>query len=180
MPTVTLANSQYPVFADAEKADYHLAGDVSRAASWATRNAEAKARGLISATRLLLTLPWCDTPPDPSAAAADIPDVVQEVTAELAADLLAKPRLFADASGSSNVKSAKAGSAQVEFFAPVEGGPPLPRALWDRLSVAGLVCLVTDGGTVLEGPFPTGTYDGVRPLEGRYPNEWYLAAMDYD
>jgi hypothetical protein len=105
--------------------------------------------------------------------------VVKEVTAMLAADLLAKPKLFADASGNTNVKSVKAGSASVDFFSPVVGGPPLPRALWDMLLNADLVCLAS-GGSVNDGPFVSGAASGCRPLYGRQPWDWPVAAADYD
>lgn len=180
MADVTIGATTYKAFEDVAGADLHLAADVARAASWALKSDDAKGRGLVSATRMLLALPWCDTAPDPATDPA--PDVVQEVTAELASDLLDKPKLFADATGNSNVKSAKAGSAQVEFFAPVEGGPPLPRALWDRLVAAGLVCLNSAGDldVTLDGAQPFGTCDGVRPLGGRHPWEWPITAVDYD
>ena len=164
MPTVDIGSSTYPAFIDQDGADEFLAGDVARAVGWALRNPDAKNRGIVSATRLLLSMPWCEAAPDPNDA---VPAVLAEVTAMLAADLVAKPKLFADASGSSNVKTAKAGSAQVEFFAPVEGGPPIPRALWDLLVRAGLLCLPDRGGAV-GGAYFTGTSDGCRPFEGRY------------
>lgn len=180
MADVTIGAVTYSAFEDVAGADEYLGGDVARAVTWAARNADAKGRGLVSATRMLLALPWCGTPPDPATDPA--PDLVQQITAELAADLLAKPRLFADASGDSNVKSAKAGSAQVEFFAPVDGGPPLPRAMWDRLVAAGLVCLNSAGDldVTLDGAQAFGTCEGVRPLGGRYPWDWPITSVDFD
>lgn len=96
----------------------------------------------------------------------------------LAADLLAKPKLFADASGSSNVKSVNAKGVSVEFFSPVAGGPPLPLALWDMLVAAGLVGLESDDEAYgAPEAFGTGCY---RPLWGRYPWDFQIAAEDYD
>lgn len=177
MAEVDVGSNTYDSFADIDYADEYLAADILRAASWAALSLEAKGRALVSATRAMLALPWCDTTPDPTEAqAAPIP----EVTTMLAADLAANPKLFADASGDSNVKRAKAGSAEVEFFSPIEGGPPLPRALWDRLLAAGLVCLgVGDSDPTLDGAVPHGTSDGCRPLGGRAPWEWYWAEDDY-
>jgi hypothetical protein len=179
MVKVTIGDPEveYDSFISVEDATTFLVGDVARAAGWALRNADAKARGLVSATRMLIGLPWCDGVPDLDAA----PAVVQEVTAMLAADLLAKPRLFADATGNSNVKSVKAGSASVEFFSPVAGGAPIPRALWDMLLAADLVCLTDDLDEALtDGPFVSGISDGCRPLYGRYPWDWPVAEADYD
>lgn len=180
MVAITLGGNNYDSFISEADATIYLAGDIIRAAPWALLAADAQRRALISATRLLMTMPWCDvdSPPDPSGDAASIDDTVEEVCAMLAADLAAKPKLFADASGNSNVKSAKAGSAQVEFFSPVEGGPPIPRSLWDRLNAAGLVCL---GSTsAIDGPTVSGICDDARPLWGRYPWDWPVAAADYD
>jgi hypothetical protein len=170
MADVDIGTETYQAFIELDDADTYLAGDVARATGWALLNPDAKGRALVSATRMLLALPFCEAAPDP---------VLQDVTAMLAADLAAKPRLFADASGNSNVKSAKAGSASVEFFSPVDGGPPLPRALWNRLLAAGLVCLGSDTSG-LDGALVSGISGGCRPLGGRLPWDWPLAAQDYD
>lgn len=176
MAKVQIGAAEYDSFETVAAASTYLAADVVRAAGWALRNPDTQARGLISATRMLFALPWCDEAPGFD----DAPAVVKAVTAMLAADLLAKPRLFADATGNSNVKTVKAGSAQVEFFAPVAGGAPLPLALWNRLLAAGLVCLGRDTGTENDGPFVSGLSDGCRPLGGRLPWDWPIAAEDYD
>ena len=164
---VTIGEHEFDALTTVEKASAYLAGDVARATAWALRNEPAQARGIVSATRLMLGLPWCEgKAPDPEADTQ--PAAIEEVAAMLAADLLAKPRLFADASGSSNVKSAKAGSAQVEFFAPVEGGPMIPMALWRQLLNAGLVCTGASDDGALAGAYVSGASDGCRPWEGRY------------
>jgi hypothetical protein len=175
MASIDVGDFTFDAFVDVDFADEFLTGDVARAVTWAAKNDDAKGRGIVSATRMLLALPWCDAVPTFD----DPPAVVKEVTAMLAADLLAKPKLFSDASGNTNVKSVKAGSASVDFFFPVVGGPPLPRALWDMLISADLVCLAS-GGSVNDGPFVSGASDGCRPLGGRYPWDWPVAAADYD
>jgi hypothetical protein len=179
MAVITIGANNYDSFISVADADVYLAADISRGAAWLALSDDPKARGLISATRMLLALTWCDTAPDP--ADDDAPQVVQDVTAMLAADLVAKPKLFADASANSNVKRAKGDTAEVEFFSPVSGAPPLPLALWNRLLAAGLVCLGTiDDDVTLDGAIPTGTSDCIRPLSGRYPWDWPIAAGDYD
>lgn len=175
MVKITLGGNDYDSFTDVAAATIYLAGDVVRAAGWATKTPEAQSRGLISATRQLLALPWCEAPPAFDA----VPPVVAEVTAMLASDLLTKPKLFLDATGNSNVKVAKAGSASVEFFRPVDGGPPLPKQLWDLLNQAGLMCLGSSSAA-LDGAYVSGISDGCRPLAGRYPWDWPIAAGDYD
>lgn len=179
MATVTINTVEYEGFSTVAAADTFLAADVVRALPWAALSADQKGRALISATRLMLQLPWCVTAPDPLVVQSE---PVPSVNAMLAADIAAKPKLFADASGDSNVKSVKAGSAEVEFFSPVDGGPPLPRALWNRLLAADLVCLngVSDIDVTLDGAQPFGTCGGPRPISGRYPFDWPIASEDYD
>lgn len=174
MATVDVGDEVFESFGDMFEADTYLTGDVLRAAGWLARTEDEKGRGLASATRMMLSLPWCDEPPTIEAA----PDLVKEISFMLAADLLAKPQLFRDASGDSNVKSAGAGSARVEFFRPVEGGPPIPVDLWNRLVRAGLVgCVDSDAS---DGAFVSGACGSVRPLGGRYPWEWATTEQDYD
>lgn len=182
MATISLGGHDYPAFTTRADATIYLAGDVSRAAGWALLADEAKDRAIISAARMLLALPACEgVVLDPQAVPAN--EVLAEVNAMLAADLAAKPKLFSDASGGSNIKSVKAGSAQVEFFSPVAGGPPIPLALWNRLLAANLVCLgTTTGEAVSDGAYVSGTMSGeeYRALGGRHPWDWPIAALDYD
>ena len=173
---VDVGSNTYEAFADQDTASEYLAGDVARADGWALLTADQQGRALVSATRMMLVLPWCADAPDP---AADPDPVVQEVAVMLAADLAADPKLFADASGNSNVKVVSAASGtSVEFFSPVSGGPPIPRALWDRLRKAGLVCL-DSGIDLMTGPMSLGTAE-CRPIGGRWPWDWPIAALDYD
>jgi hypothetical protein len=161
--TVTIGANTYKTLATIAFADIFLAGDVQRAVPWALKNADAKARGMVSATRKLIPLPWI-TPLDPD---ADQPEAVMEAASMLASDLAAKPKLAANSTGASNIKSAKAGSAQVEFFSPVEAGPPVSSEIWDLLVAAGLIgsAGISDGS--YEGAFVSGG-DCCRPYEGRY------------
>lgn len=177
MPMITLGGKDYPSFASVEFADDHLAADMVRAPVWDALDDDGKKRALITATRKMLTLPWCGTAPDPT---VDQDEPIPSVTAELAADLVANPDLAADASGNSNIKRAKAGSAEVEFFSPVDGNAPLPSALWGQLMAAGLMCPNGSGGDmILDGALPSGTCGGNRPLGGRYPWDWPIAEEDY-
>lgn len=176
MAQVDIGQETYGSFSSVDAADVYLAGDVMRSTGWALRDANAKGRGLVSATRLLLGLPW--VPPAPTVDAGDLPSVVVDITAELAADLLAKPTLLADASGNTNVKSAKAGSASVEFFRPVDNGPAIPRSMWDRLRAAGLVSAGAAGGNA--GAIVTGLNCGRRPYQGRPAWDYPVAAADHD
>jgi hypothetical protein len=170
---VDVGTETYDAFADVDFATTYLGGDVLRATVWALKDPDTQARGLVSATRLIQRLGWC-VDPAPLPDDADIPLVLQEATAMLAADLIAKPAQFADASGNSNIKSVKAGSAQVEFFSPIKGGPPLPRAVWDMLVNAGLVGCGFVGGEINGTPYISGTQGDCRPLGG-----WWASDDDW-
>lgn len=173
MAQVTVGSQTYPSFISLADADLYLGGDILRAVPWLAASPTDRSRALASATRLLSALLI-----DPEAAAAAPPIVLVEVTAMLAADLLAKPKLFADASGDSNIKSVKAGSAQVEFFAPVEGGPAIPLNYWRLLSRAGLVA--GDADISNAGAYVTGISGGRRPFCGRPAWDYPIAAEDYN
>jgi hypothetical protein len=182
-----IGSAEFQAYQDVAGATAFLAGDVARAAPWGLLNDDARGRGLVSATRLMRGLPWAGAAPDPAADPEDLPPEVAEVCAMLACDLATRPRLFADASGDSNVKVAKAGSASVEFFAPVAGGPLIPAALWRLLLSAGLVA-GTAAGAATRWPDDSpagGVYAGgrgCRPEQGRradYSREGY-AAEDTD
>lgn len=179
MAEITIGTSTYEAFTSVADADEYLLADIARAVAWEALTDDQKGRALVSATRMLLTMPWCDAAPDPAEVQAE---PIPSVTAMLAADLAASPDLFADASGSSNIKRAKAGSAEVEFFSPVDGAAPLPMALWNILLAADLMCpngTITDNPT-LDGAQPFGTCGGDRPLFGRNAWDWFLAEEDYD
>lgn len=129
MPEIVLNAFSYPSYATVAEADSYLAADVQRADDWAGTPPERKARALISATRLLGLQNWTAGAP-PSTEGTIDPRVVMAAIL-LAADVAGNPAL---ASGveNSNVKRVKAGSAEVEFFAPVKGGG-LPPALKEVL-----------------------------------------------
>ena len=179
MATITLGGNDYDSFTSRADASVYLAGDIARASGWALLNDDTKDRSLISATRMLLTLPWCDTAPDP-ADDAGTPQVVKDATAMLGADLGSKPKLFRDATGDSAVKLVKAGSAEVEFFHPITGGPPIPKDIWLLLLNAGLVCLSSSGSAVNDGLYVSGILGNCRPYEGRPAWDFPCAASDYD
>ena len=159
MAKVTIGDYQYDVLAGIPDASQYLAADVARAAPWALLTVPAQGRALVSATRLLLGAPWCGNVPDPTAAQ---PPAIIAATAMLAADMGAKPRLQANPGGASNVKMAKAGSAQVEFFAATTAtANPLPDEIWRVLLAAGLVgCTSTVDDTPNDAPFVSGVSCG--------------------
>ena len=127
MASVDIGPNTYSSFIDNDYADEYLAADVSRATTWAALAADDKGRAIVTATRLLLRQSWRDGPPSLDTP----PDEVQQSTALLAADVIAKPSLGDSGSTSSNVKAVGAGSARVEFFSPIAGTslPPAAFAL---------------------------------------------------
>ena len=154
MSIVTIGTYEFDAYVDVAFADQFLAGDAMRGPRWAPLNADAKGRGIVSATRAVVALDWCaGVAPDLAAP----PVVVQHVTALLAADIAAKPSLIADATGNSNIKRAKAGSAEVEFFNSVKGGPPLPLPLWNMLIADGLIGCGLADIEAAAGAITTGT-----------------------
>lgn len=122
MPIITITGTDYPTYITVADADKYLAVDVQRADLWASRTELQKQRGIVSATRFLQALTWASgeaplTTDDP------VLYPLAEATALLAADFLATPALASGGGTGSNVKRAKAGSAEVEFFRPVAGYP---------------------------------------------------------
>ena len=175
MASVDIGDYNYDVFADVDFADEYLAGDILRGPIWLVLPADQKPVALVSATRLLLRQSWRDGPPSFD----DPPLVVQQATAILAADMAAKPASVDSAGGGSNVKSVGAGSAKVEFFAPVSSTGDLPSSvlalLGDLLGSADDADAVPAGGTAYgsndcqHSRFDRTDYgmigDGIRPVD---------------
>lgn len=151
MPSVDIGAETYPAYADQDYADVFLLADARRSASWAARTPDTKGRGLVTATRLLQRQTgWTDGAPDIN----DPPEAVKEVTSMLADDILAKPLLGDDARQvGSNVKRAKGGPAEVEFFRAIPASTILPQYVIDLLLAAGLWSGSDsgDGGPVVSG-----------------------------
>jgi len=167
MATVTISGTDYPSYSSVADADLYLAADAMRAVAWAARSTDEKGRGLVTATRLLQGLTWCSgTSPD-----IDTPGAtVEAVTAQYAADILSDPELVTATGAPGEIKRAKAGSVEVEFFKNFDGTvSPVPTSLWNQLKAAGLVGCSSDDG--LAG----GEYSGARtwshfdPRCSRYP-----------
>lgn len=160
MAIVTIGSSTYDALADVAFADDFLAADAVRATAWMLRNSDAKGRGLVTATRILLSpaLGWCAGIPDIDAP----PLLVQQVAAKLAADGLAKASVFTNPSSAlpNGVKNAKAGSAQVEFFGPgaalLTVSTPIPADLYNELRAAGLVGCTDASDDVGDGAYVSG------------------------
>jgi hypothetical protein len=147
--TVTIGDNDYAVYADIDFADEYLGGDALRGPSWTLLDEDPdKGRALVTATRAFLRLPWADGLPSIETP----PEIVQQAAAMYAADIAAKPKLGDDGQAATNIKRVRAGPAEVEFFRQ-PAASPLPTAIWQMLTVAGL--LGGQGGDA--GPVISGT-----------------------
>jgi hypothetical protein len=148
MATITIGGNDYGSFESVADATEYLGGDISRGAAWDALDPDTQGRALVSATRLLLRQSWCGTVPDIDTP----PQVVADATAIMAADLATKPKLADGSPTGSNIKRAKAGSAEVEYFRPTSGEAPISQAAWDMLVAAGYLGCVA-AGDPNDGPF---------------------------
>ena len=168
MPSVTINGAEYPVYADVDFADAFLAADMLRADAWDALTADPqKGRALVTATRQIMRQCWAaGTAPDPAVDPVD--PLIAQATSLLAADIAADPSLGDSAATGSNLKRAKAGPAEVEFFYSSES-TPLPAAAWQLLLSTGLLCGSAGGGddgvgsAVYSGAnYPSRFHDGCR------------------
>lgn len=123
MAQITIGSSTYDGYCDVAYADNYMAADASLHSRWAALDDNAKGRAIVSATRAFKALCWeAGDPPDVASGG----DIVLEACAIMAAMVAAEPGLISGGAGAVNgqsggqdVKRAKAGSAEVEFFDPL-------------------------------------------------------------
>lgn len=124
MGTVTIGTDTFTTFGTIAGANSYLNGDIN-AVTWATLAADTKSRLLVSATRWLTSIGLSDPASgadiEPIADDTGVPVPVQQGAYELAFVLSADAAAASSQNTGSNVKVAKAGSASVQFFRPVEG-----------------------------------------------------------
>ena len=148
-PTVTISTVSYPVYASVVTADAYFA---ARAGStWDDYSSLEKSQGLRTATLFLDRQRWAGAKTDSTNTlawprtgvldvdgvavdSATLPAALQYACCELAAALLADASILSTATGAAqNAKRLKAGTAEVEFFAPVAGSR-LPTAAFEWVS----------------------------------------------
>ena len=89
MATQDLLGNDYAVFADVEAADIYLAASADLGEAWAALNATAKARAVISATRLLQTrVNWKDGVPSTDAPVAAVAEANSALAGAIAVKAL--------------------------------------------------------------------------------------------
>lgn len=123
MAQITIGSNQYDAYCDVAYADEYMAADASLHSAWAALNADAKGRAIISSSRYMASLCWAAGDPPTYASPGDD---TQEACAILAAMIANEPDLISGSAGAVNgqsggqdVRRAKAGSAEVEFFDPL-------------------------------------------------------------
>ena len=121
-------------YVDVSDTDAYFA-DAIHSGSWDSADADTQSRALVTATRMLDRQLWKGTKTSSSQAlewprtgvvdrygdAIDentVPAVIIQATQELALSLIDDPDVQTNASTSSGIKRAKAGSAEVEYFKP--------------------------------------------------------------
>ena len=174
--TVTIGANTYSVYglgnADpvADATEYFAAR--LGAASWTAASADEKSQALVTAVRMMdRAVTWTGTKTVTSQALAwprdsatcsgtavddgTIPDAVVYGSFELALALLEDEAIQDNPSSGSNLKRAKAGSAEVEFFRPTQGQPGLDNRF--PVIVHELISCYFAGDTVGLGLFIDGT-----------------------
>ncbi len=119
MGTVTISPNNYSVYGDSAGADAYLLAKIG--STWAALSATAKAQALVTATRLIRNYIKAVTGEDVDPATnmdADLADADYE----LAYALSTTPSIADNINAGNNQKRVKAGSAEVEYFRPVDGG----------------------------------------------------------
>jgi hypothetical protein len=144
--------------------------DHINAADWSATSATKQAQALVTATRMLDRQPWLGTKYQqaptqvldwPRSGLTDdegqeidetaVPQFILDATCELALALIQDDSIQSSRNTGSNLKRAKAGSAEVEFFATGTSGPRFPTIIHE------LVGDYLEGSSSFSGPLATGT-----------------------
>lgn len=177
--SVTIGGDTFEVYGSAAGLATYANGSTLWYATHAAASADARARALVEATRLLdrqrwqgakvsdgqaLAWPRSGVTVDGAAVSeASVPDAIVWAAYELALAILAKPTVIAGTSTGSNVQSVGAGPTAVTFFAPTPGA-----RFPDRVQeLIGGYLYGADGAATLApgGLYATGT-DGCSQFDG--------------
>ena len=159
MGTVTISGVQTTTFGDVTGAsNYHRVG--FSGASFIALSTTDKGKTLISATRYLTVLWWCDEQDNeviPTVDESGVPEEVINGAYELALAITNDPSIIdTGESGGTNTKRLKAGSAEIEFFRPEDAGrlpSTVVRLLGDYLKSRQSQLTTQAGGTDVCQPF---------------------------
>lgn len=118
MGSVTISSNSYDIYGTSAAADIYLGAKLG-AADWSGASADTKSRALVQGTRLIRTYLAARGHDLDPAEAVDVE--VEEANYELAFALVLDPTIASNANSGSNIRRTKAGSAEIEYFRPVEG-----------------------------------------------------------
>jgi len=121
MGTVSINSNNFTIYGTSAAADIHWDGSIGDTATlWAASDDDTRAKGLVSATRLLDRQRYVD-----AAATFSLRDAItafQTACYELAGMIIENPSLVTDATSGQNIKRVDAGGGVgVEFFSPTLG-----------------------------------------------------------
>lgn len=142
MTTVTIGANDYNVYADPPSVTIFASADLTRSATWEALSLDDQNKACVMATRMLDRQDWAGTKADadqalefPRSGQTEIPARVLQAFQMLAVDVGVSPTLVDKVSQQDGVKRVKAGSAEVEKFAPSQQLPdtPLPRHIWNLI-----------------------------------------------
>lgn len=168
--TVTVGGNEYDVYAEVATADDYLEAEFSDAATrWrdaTLTDADAKARALVSATRLLDRQMWAGskTSDDQELAwprtGTGISDVDEDVVPQdiinasilIAADINNGVDISGSSSTDERIRSQTAGSVSISYFRDNSGGTRFPTAIQELLSK-----YLGGAGSGLTGVYASGT-----------------------
>lgn len=160
---ITIGATTYQSYASVAEADALLAIDPTRGTAWDALSNDAKGARLVAATRAIdlrnwqgsrtgdpqatafprTGLPDCDGVEQPT---DTIPQRVEDATIYLAGTIELNNAAAGAGGSGSNIKRAKAGSAEVEFFRPTAGVPMIDEDAWALLK-----CFANDASGALAG-----------------------------
>lgn len=146
METVTIGGTEYDSYRTVAQADEYLAADFTATAWRAETDEDAKARALVTATRLLDRQVWPGEKTDedqdhvwPRTGVSGVEDDEEPQAVLDACCLLAKyihegSSVETSVSTASNVRRIKAGSVEQEYFFPQGNGTRLPLPVQELLA----------------------------------------------
>lgn len=180
MATVQIDGTDHEVYIDEAAADAYLQADASRRTAWAALATDTKLIYIVSATRRLDRLKWKGTKSVAGQALewprdnvgvewvddGVVPQAILDATAVLAGDLALDESVADQLDAGANIRSVKAGTAQVQFFRPTFGpklAGPLIELVGDLLKGGvndGGLAVGTDGESSFGSLYPYGRRSG--------------------
>lgn len=119
MGSVTIGSDSFDIYGTTAGADSYMAAKIG-ATAWAAASSTTKAQALVTGTRMIQRyLASKGQTVDPSGA---VDEEIENANYELANALVVNSEIQDSATQSNNTKRLKAGSAEVEYFRPIDAG----------------------------------------------------------